>query len=231
MLFQRFDRLLLLAAGGKTVYFGDIGESSKTLVSYFERNGAGPCPSGVNPAEWMLSVIGAAAGTHSDIDWSQRWRKSPEMKVVHMELDNMKHERSALVTSTSDDGDTSLFRQFAASFWTQFYEVQKRLFQQYWRTPTYIYSKLLLCVAGSLFIGLSFLNARNTIQGLQNQMFGIFMLMTLFGQFCEQIMPHFVTQVSQILSFLACFYRSWWWRLLRQPLRSSRLLYNSKNVS
>lgn len=33
MLFQRFDRLLLLAKGGKTVYFGDIGKDSNTMVS------------------------------------------------------------------------------------------------------------------------------------------------------------------------------------------------------
>src|ERR1700753_2392477 len=42
MLFQRFDRLLFLAKGGKTVYFGDIGQNSKTMTAYFERNGAAP---------------------------------------------------------------------------------------------------------------------------------------------------------------------------------------------
>lgn len=42
MLFQRFDRLLFLAKGGKTVYFGEVGENSKVLTSYFERNGADP---------------------------------------------------------------------------------------------------------------------------------------------------------------------------------------------
>jgi len=40
MLFQRFDRLLFLKTGGQTVYFGEIGENSSTLTSYFERNGA-----------------------------------------------------------------------------------------------------------------------------------------------------------------------------------------------
>jgi ATP-binding cassette, subfamily G (WHITE), member 2, SNQ2 len=37
ILFEYFDRLLLLARGGKTVYFGDIGENSQTLLGYFER--------------------------------------------------------------------------------------------------------------------------------------------------------------------------------------------------
>lgn len=36
--------------------------------------------------------------------------------------------------------------------------------------------------------------APNTIQGLQNQMFGMFMLMTIFGQLVQQILPLFVTQ-------------------------------------
>lgn len=56
MLFQRFDRLLLLAKGGKTVYFGEIGRNSKTLLEYFARNGGPSCPEGANPAEHMLNV-------------------------------------------------------------------------------------------------------------------------------------------------------------------------------
>lgn len=31
-LFQTFDRLLLLKKGGQTVYFGDLGENSKTML-------------------------------------------------------------------------------------------------------------------------------------------------------------------------------------------------------
>ena len=58
MLFQRFDRLLFLTKGGKTVYFGEIGERSATMTSYFERNGAPACPAEANPAEWMLEVVG-----------------------------------------------------------------------------------------------------------------------------------------------------------------------------
>jgi ATP-binding cassette subfamily G (WHITE) protein 2 (PDR) len=56
ILFQEFDRLLFLAAGGKTVYFGEIGENSKTLTNYFERNGSQICGEEENPAEWMLTV-------------------------------------------------------------------------------------------------------------------------------------------------------------------------------
>lgn len=43
MLFQQLDRLLFLAKGGNTVYFGEIGEQSRTMLGYFERNGARKC--------------------------------------------------------------------------------------------------------------------------------------------------------------------------------------------
>ncbi|KAL6246776.1 Multidrug resistance protein [Rhinocladiella similis] len=194
MLFQRFDRLLFLAKGGRTVYFGQVGESSKILTSYFERNGAHTCPPEANPAEWMLEVIGAAPGSHTDIDWVETWRTSPEKRAVHEELDTMKNERCRLARATSDPTNKASYREFAAPFYQQLYQVLKRVFEQYWRTPSYIYSKLSLCIASGLFIGFSFFKARNTIQGLTNQMFGIFMLMTIFGQLVQQIMPLFVTQ-------------------------------------
>ncbi|KAK7228244.1 hypothetical protein V2G26_000414 [Clonostachys chloroleuca] len=57
ILFDQFDRLLLLAPGGKTVYFGELGAKSRTLINYFERNGAHTCPPGANQAEWMLDII------------------------------------------------------------------------------------------------------------------------------------------------------------------------------
>ncbi|KAF2812667.1 ABC drug exporter AbcA [Mytilinidion resinicola] len=202
MLFQRFDRLLFLARGGKTVYFGDIGENSKTLSNYFERNGAHPCPIEANPAEWMLEVIGAAPGTTTEIDWPEVWRNSPEIEEVHEELAALKEERpaatalqrTASAASRKRKEEQAAYREFAAPFGAQMKEVTVRVFQQYWRTPSYIYAKFALCFFSALFIGFSFFKARNSIQGLQNQMFSIFMLMTIFGNLVQQIMPHFVTQ-------------------------------------
>lgn len=170
MLFQRFDRLLFLAKGGRTVYFGEVGENSSILTAYFQKNGAKPCPPDANPAEWMLEVIGAAPGTHSDIDWHQTWLDSPEREAVRDELDDMKEGRLQQVT-TVGASDKASFREFAAPFWTQYMAVQTRVFQQYWRTPSYIYSKLSLVTGSGLFIGFSFYNAGTSQQALQNQMY------------------------------------------------------------
>ncbi|EJT82138.1 hypothetical protein GGTG_02112 [Gaeumannomyces tritici R3-111a-1] len=191
MLFQRFDRLLFLAKGGKTVYFGDIGENSKTMTSYFERNGGFPCPHDANPAEWMLQVIGAAPGSKSEIDWYQAWRESPECAEVHRELEQLKNNPKDVPPPTQDRAS---YREFAAPFYKQLGEVTHRVFQQYWRTPSYIYSKAALCIIVAMFIGFVFYDAPNTQQGLQNQMFAIFNILTVFGQLVQQTMPHFVIQ-------------------------------------
>lgn len=193
MLFQRFDRLLFLAKGGRTVYFGDIGENSKTLTNYFERNGAPACPTEANPAEWMLDAIGAAPGSSTDVDWFQTWRDSPEYQDVQNELQRLKD--TAPQTRTIAE-DPESYREHAADFSTQMREVTHRVFQQYWRTPSYIYSKAVLCILIALFIGFVFFKAPNTIQGLQNQMFAVFNLLTIFGQLVQQTMPHFVVQRS-----------------------------------
>lgn len=142
ILFQRFDRLLLLARGGRTVYFGEIGKNSQTLVDYFVRNGGPECPAGANPAEYMLEVIGAAPGAKTDIDWPAVWRQTAEYQAVQDELVRLSSgcEGQQLHAAPPSE-DSSSYKEFAAGFGTQVLEVTKRVFQQYWRSPSYIYSK------------------------------------------------------------------------------------------
>ncbi|KAG9246527.1 AtrD, ABC-transporter [Calycina marina] len=191
ILFQTFDRLLFLASGGKTVYFGDIGESSKVLTSYFERNGSRACGEEENPAEWMLDVIGAAPGSLNTIDWPQTWTDSPERQAVKAHLRELK---ATLSKKEVETGDKESLREFAVSFQKQLVLVTTRVFEQYWRTPIYLYSKTVLCTATPLFIGFSFYDAGTSLQGMQNQLFAIFMIIVLYGSISQQIMPNFATQ-------------------------------------
>lgn len=142
MLFQRFDRLLLLAKGGRTVYFGEIGKNSKTLIDYFVRNGGPDCPPNANPAEYMLHVIGAAPGAHTEIDWPAVWRQTPEYRAVQDELARLSSGGDSQAQTAMHD--SSSYKEFAAGFGTQFFAVTTRVFQQYWRSPSYIYSKAVL---------------------------------------------------------------------------------------
>lgn len=129
MLFQRFDRLLFLAKDGKTIYFGDIGEDSEILSSYFERNRAARLEPGDNPAEWMLDVIGAAPpGSHSDVDWQKVWRESAEHAKVKKHLS---HVRETLSVQHREETGPDTYIEFAAPFRIQLYDCLVRGFAQY----------------------------------------------------------------------------------------------------
>lgn len=141
MLFQSFDRLLLLAKGGKTIYFGDIGENSSTVTKYFQDNGARTCGHDENPAEWMLEVIGAAPGSSTDRDWHEMWRSSKKYQEIQSTLDDIQHTLARAETTSFS------LTAFATPFWFQTLVVSKRVFEQYWRTPSYIYSKMFLSVS------------------------------------------------------------------------------------
>lgn len=189
LLFQRFDRLLLLAKGGRTVYFGDIGRDSCVLLDYFARNGGPECPAGMNPAEYMLAAIGAAPGASTEIDWPSIWKNSPEYGHVRQELANLRDlaNRPSDVAISAGVKDQT----FAASTSTQMITVTLRVAQQYWRTPSYIYSKAVLTIVNSFLIGFSFFNSNNTSQGLQNQQFGVFIFLFIIIQLILQIFPMF----------------------------------------
>lgn len=92
MLFENFDRLLLLEKGGETVYFGDIGPDSKILREYLARNGA-DCPDDQNPAEFMLEAIGAGSRPRiGPQDWKDIWLESPEFETLKREIEELKAE-------------------------------------------------------------------------------------------------------------------------------------------
>lgn len=142
ILMQQFDRLLFLAKGGKTVYFGELGQNMETLIRYFEAKGSVKCPPNANPAEWMLEVIGAAPGSHADRDWTEVWNQSPERAQVRLDLAEMKQELLQRPPPPRMVG----YGAFAMPLWAQFVLCLQRMFQQYWRSPSYIYSKAAMCV-------------------------------------------------------------------------------------
>lgn len=150
ILFQQFDRLLFLAKGGKTVYFGDIGENSRTLLDYFEKHGAPPCGPEDNPAEYMLDVVGAGPSGKSSQDWPAVWNESEEARKVQEELDRLNSETEKREAPETFSEESK--REFAMPFRYQVYHVTVRVFQQYWRTPSYVWGKLLLGFMAAIFM-------------------------------------------------------------------------------
>ena len=135
ILFEMFDQLLFLSQG-RSLYFGDIGPQSRSIIQYFERGGVRPCGVNENPAEWLLEVTNG-----SNPDWATVWQKSDERRSISNNLEEMKRILTESVP-TEHDFDTS--GEFATSFTSQLLLVTRRTLENDWRTPAYLYSKLLL---------------------------------------------------------------------------------------
>jgi len=93
------------------------------------------------------------------------------------------------MSSATPQDDAASHSEFAMPFTTQLREVTIRVFQQYWRMPTYIMSKLILGMISGLFVGFSFYKPDNTFAGMQNVIFSVFMIITVFSTLVQQVSP------------------------------------------
>jgi len=147
VLFEHFDELLLLKAGGRIAYHGPLGHDSKDLIQYFEENGGNKCPPDSNPAEYMLEVIGAGNPDYKGKDWGDVWANSKHHEARSNEIAEMieKRQHAELSKNLKDD------REYAMPLTTQTIAVVKRSFVAYWRTPNYIVGKFMLHIITGLF--------------------------------------------------------------------------------
>ena len=182
--FSVFDTLLLLAGGGKTVYFGDIGESGRTVRNYFDRYGA-PCPEETNLAEHMIDVVSGSLSQGKD--WSQVWLASPEHAAVTAELDQIVAEAASLPPKTTDDG-----YEYGTPLWTQIKLVTQRTSVSLYRNTDYINNKVALHTFGALFNGFTFWQIGESVTDLQMRLFTAFNLIFVAPGVINQLQPLFI---------------------------------------
>ncbi|UPL03176.1 hypothetical protein LCI18_014110 [Fusarium solani-melongenae] len=183
-LFAQFDTLLLLAKGGKTVYFGDIGHHARTVKKYFASHGA-PCPREANPAEHMIEVVSGSLSKGKD--WNQVWLNSPEYEKITQELDTLVADAAAKPPGTVDDG-----HQFAASMWEQVKLVTHRMNISLFRNTEYINNKLILHILLALYNGFSFWSIGNSVSDLQRRLFTVFSFIFVAPGLISQLQPIFI---------------------------------------
>lgn len=90
--------------------------------------------------------------------------------------------------------DKEAHREFAAPLYYQFWQLLLRQWAMEWRSPIYLWSKFVLSVVACIFNGFTFFKADNTLQGMQNLMFSIFMFTTIQTSLIYQYLPSFVAQ-------------------------------------
>jgi ATP-binding cassette subfamily G (WHITE) protein 2 (SNQ2) len=188
VLFEEFDELLLLKSGGRTVYHGELGEGSKKLITYLEKNGDHECPHDTNPAEWMLEAIGAGNPDYSGPDFGDLWEKSEEKKKQQEEIQSMIQDRRNASSGAKTDDD----REYAMPLGTQIVTVVRRSFVAYWRSPQYVVGKFMLHIFTALFNGFTFWNLGNSQIDMQSRLFSIFMTLTISPPLIQQLQPRFL---------------------------------------
>ncbi len=190
LLFETFDRLLLLERGGKTVYSGPIGRDGKHVIEYFAARGA-QCPPGVNPAEYMLDAIGAGSQPRvGDYDWADWYLESDMHQDNLREIEAINREGAAL---PKPEGRGS---EYAAPWSYQFKVVLRRTMLSTWRQPAYQYTRFFQHLAFALLTGLLFLQLGNNVAALQYRLFVIFMLAIIPAIIMAQIMPFWIMSRS-----------------------------------
>jgi ATP-binding cassette, subfamily G (WHITE), member 2, SNQ2 len=188
VLFEHFDILLLLESGGRTVYFGELGHDSRTLIDYFERNGGKKCPSKANPAEYMLDVIGAGNPDYKGPDWGDIWIKSQENEALTEEIEQMINERG----SRSSTKQTEDNREYAMPLLTQLFTVMHRSFVAIWRSPNYVVGMFMLHIFTGLFNAFTFWHLGDSQIDMQSRLFSIFMTLTISPPLIQQLQPRFI---------------------------------------
>ncbi|KAH3663725.1 hypothetical protein OGAPHI_005127 [Ogataea philodendri] len=182
-LFEQFDRLLLLKRGGQTVYFGDIGPSSRIMLDYFESNGGRKCDDSENPAEYILEVIGAGATATVQEDWFEIWKNSPLYAKTTAEVAKLIDDTSKLESSDQ----SHLQSRYAVPYAVQFRNVLRRTWFQFYRDLDYVMAKFMLMLLAGLLVGFSFWNVKHTNVGMQNVMFACFMALVVSAPLTNQI--------------------------------------------
>lgn len=187
-LFTQFDTLLLLAKGGKTVYFGDIGQNANTIKEYFGRYGA-PCPPEANPAEHMIEVVSENEHPAWNQDWNQIWLQSPEHDQLSKDLDRIIAEAAARPSGASDDG-----HEFAASMWTQVKQVTHRMNISLFRNTEYVNNKFAAHISLALLNGFTFWKIGDSLTDLQQNLFTVFNFIFIAPGVIAQLQPLFINR-------------------------------------
>ncbi|KAI8376507.1 ABC-2 type transporter-domain-containing protein [Radiomyces spectabilis] len=185
-LFEHFDHLLLLVRGGRTAYFGEIGQDARTMIDYFESNGGPKCSPQANPAEYILECVGAGTAGKATRDWADVWAGSSQAKALEAELES--------IHGSVDPHRKRHATTYALPFFQQFWLVYKRMNVSWWRCPTYNMGRLFnVCFIG-LISGFSFWKLGHSPADMQNRMFSVFTTLLMSNALIILAQPRFMQE-------------------------------------
>ncbi|GAA94934.1 uncharacterized protein L969DRAFT_53077 [Mixia osmundae IAM 14324] len=177
-----FDRLLLLAPGGRTCYHGEVSD----IKAYFEGKGSRKCGEEENLAEFAVDVVSRKGP--KGVAWPDIWVQSDEYRQVLRQIEEIEAERSKLPDETPEN----LLRPYATSTRTQTALLTKRTVIALWRDAAYGYSKVSAIVVVSLFNALTFIKIGEgplSVAQLQQSVFTIFLIILILPALLNSSIP------------------------------------------
>lgn len=200
-LFSYFDHILLLVRGGKTAYHGEIGPDSRTMIDYFESNGASKCSPSANPAEYILEVVGAGTAGVAQADWAEIWENSKNAKDLQDELES--------IHGTVDQNQKKATLTYSLPFWRQFWIVYKRMNVSWWRSPSYNVGRLIKVCFVALMSGFSFWKLSNNAADMESRLFCIFTTLIMANSLIVLVQPRFMEERQWFRREHASKYYGW----------------------
>lgn len=200
-LFAFFDDLLLLAKGGRTVFFGELGLDSSRLIEYFEQNGAPKCADDANPAEYILDVVNSR---HSDLDWPTIWNASPEKAQLLQDIATTRK-----VVQSTEVRDPSAELEYATNTGTQLNYVLRRMARTFYRLPKYNMGRLGMLIVFALLNGFTFFRLGHTLVDLQSRVFVVFQILVMAPLLCNTVQPRLHTERQWFFREQAGKYYGW----------------------
>ncbi|GME65723.1 ABC transporter [Neofusicoccum parvum] len=189
-LMRDFDGLLLLMPGGRTAYFGELGEDCGSVVEYFERH-TRRCRPRENPADYFL-----AESVNADVDWHRLWLESDECERLRLKLEGNGDGDDG---SSSGGGDEEPDR-YAGTAWEQLRVVTRRAFTDYWRDPDYVLGKFQLNLWMGLINSLTYLQLGGSMTDMRSKMFSIFVGVITGPVIALAVEPRFTRLRDQFLA-------------------------------
>jgi ABC-type multidrug transport system ATPase subunit/ABC-type multidrug transport system permease subunit len=211
--FEMFDMLLLLRHGGRTVYFGPLGEQSVHLISYFEGvpGVTSMRPGGVNPANWMLECIGAGIEPAAQaVDFAEFYQDHA-LARRNEELCETLGQPSALYGQQLSP--IAFETRYAAPLKVQLRACMTKAVTNYWRSPNYNVTRCLIsCVVGVVFGSVYHDKAYDTetdiigrtgLMYLSTSFVGIVNMMSVMPVMAKERAAFYREQASSMYSVLA----------------------------
>jgi ATP-binding cassette, subfamily G (WHITE), member 2, SNQ2 len=131
------------------------------------------------------------------MDWIKAWRESPEFEAVQKEINN-------IVSTRKEISQTGVIHthEFAATTYDQTILLTKRMWLNYWRSPSYGYGNFFTIFSTAIVAGFTFWKLGNTLIAFQERLFGAFMFIFLPAPILNSVVPKVFPQQMVLIIVL-----------------------------